>query len=87
MEPDEPSSMRTGTCFITTGDRFEQYKYDVCLKEVSGKRNYLLIGDSHSAMLWPALAAALRDANVMQELAPLPASRRSVLLALTTAAR
>ena len=27
---DEPSSMRTGTCFITTGDRFEQYKYDVC---------------------------------------------------------
>lgn len=58
--------MRTGTCFITTGDNFEQYKYDVCLHEAGNKRNYLLVGDSHSAMLWSALSASLRDANVMQ---------------------
>ncbi len=63
---DESGSMRNGTCFITTADDFKEYKYDVCLHQVSGKKNYLLLGDSHSAMLWPALSSSLDDANVMQ---------------------
>lgn len=63
---DEIKSMRTGTCFITSQFHFERYKYDTCLHEDNGKRNYLLIGDSHSAMLWSALASTLPDANVMQ---------------------
>ena len=58
--------MRTGTCFITTDYHFEQYDFDTCLRQDGGKKNYLLLGDSHSAMLWHALSSSLQDANVMQ---------------------
>jgi peptidoglycan/LPS O-acetylase OafA/YrhL len=58
--------MRTGTCFITTDFHFEKYNYDTCLRQDSGKKNYLLLGDSHSAMLWYALSSSLHDANIMQ---------------------
>jgi len=60
------SYMRLGTCFITTDYHFEKYNYKACLSQDSSKRNYLLLGDSHSAMLWSALSSSLRDANVMQ---------------------
>jgi peptidoglycan/LPS O-acetylase OafA/YrhL len=63
---EEIRSRRTGTCFITPEYHFENYNYDVCLRQESGKKNYLLLGDSHSAMLWPALSSSLQDANVMQ---------------------
>jgi hypothetical protein len=59
-------SLRTGTCFITTDYHFEDYDPNACLHELSSKKNYLLLGDSHSDMLWPALASSLPDANVMQ---------------------
>ena len=59
-------SMRTGTCFITTDYHFESYDYNTCLHKEAGKKSYLLVGDSHSAMLWSALAEDLKDANVMQ---------------------
>jgi peptidoglycan/LPS O-acetylase OafA/YrhL len=59
-------SMRVGVCFITTDYHFENYDLNVCLRQDSGKKNYLLVGDSHSAMLWPALASSLEDTNVMQ---------------------
>jgi peptidoglycan/LPS O-acetylase OafA/YrhL len=58
--------MRTGTCFITSDDHFEKYNYNVCLRQDSGKKNYLLLGDSHSAMLWFALSSSLHDSNIMQ---------------------
>ena len=58
--------MRTGTCFITSDNHFEGYNYNVCLSQDSGKKNYLLLGDSHSAMLWSALSSALHHANIMQ---------------------
>jgi hypothetical protein len=62
----EDKSLRTGVCFITTDYHFEKYDYDTCLREESGKKNYLLLGDSHSAMLWSALSSALQPSNVMQ---------------------
>ena len=58
--------MRTGVCFITTEQNFKSYDSEKCLREDNGKPNYLLLGDSHSAMLWSALASSLKDANVMQ---------------------
>lgn len=58
--------MRTGYCFVTTDYHFEQYDFSTCLREDKEKRNYLLLGDSHSAMLWPALATELKNSNVMQ---------------------
>jgi len=62
----ETRSMRTGVCFITTDFTFEMYQRDVCLRQDPVKKNYLLLGDSHSAMLWGGLASSLKDANVMQ---------------------
>ncbi|HEY1805440.1 MAG TPA: acyltransferase family protein [Terracidiphilus sp.] len=62
----ELRSMRTGTCFITTEYHFEAYDISTCLHQVEGERNFLLLGDSHSAMLWSALAHGLKGANVMQ---------------------
>jgi peptidoglycan/LPS O-acetylase OafA/YrhL len=62
----EIRSQRTGTCFITTEYHFERYDHETCLHEDEEKKNYLLLGDSHSAMLWPALASELKHANVMQ---------------------
>ncbi len=62
----EDKSLRTGVCFITTDYHFEKYKFDVCLQQEPGKKNYLLLGDSHSAMLWSALSFALPSSHVMQ---------------------
>ena len=64
---DSEEIVRTG-CFITSDYHFENYNYNLCLhKDDSGKKNdYLLLGDSHSAMLWSALSLALPNANVMQ---------------------
>jgi hypothetical protein len=63
---EENKSIRTGTCFITTEYHFEKYNYDTCLREEKNRKNYLLLGDSHSAMLWSALSSALQPSNVMQ---------------------
>jgi peptidoglycan/LPS O-acetylase OafA/YrhL len=57
---------RMGVCFITTADRFDNFKYNTCLRRISDRRNYLLLGDSHSAVIWPALSNALDGRNVMQ---------------------
>jgi peptidoglycan/LPS O-acetylase OafA/YrhL len=62
----QPNSQRVGSCFITTEYHFEQYNPSVCLSQDTNKKNYLLLGDSHSAMLWSALSSSLHDANVMQ---------------------
>jgi peptidoglycan/LPS O-acetylase OafA/YrhL len=58
--------MREGTCFITNIYTFEQYDRGLCLQPKQGERNYLLLGDSHAAMIWMALSQALPGTNVMQ---------------------
>jgi hypothetical protein len=60
------NATRMGVCFITTGTRFEDFKYNTCLKRATDKRNYLLLGDSHSAVIWQALSKALDGSNIMQ---------------------
>jgi peptidoglycan/LPS O-acetylase OafA/YrhL len=67
VHQDSDEIVRTG-CFITSDYHFENYNYGMCLHaDDSGKKNnYLLLGDSHSAMLWSALSLALPNANVMQ---------------------
>ncbi len=67
LQHDSEEIARTG-CFITSESHFENYNYNVCLREdKSGlKNNYLLLGDSHSAMMWSALSRSLPNANVMQ---------------------
>jgi peptidoglycan/LPS O-acetylase OafA/YrhL len=63
---EELQSMRAGVCFVNSGDRFEQYRPDVCLRQDGSKKNYLLLGDSHSAVLWSALSSSLPEDNIMQ---------------------
>jgi peptidoglycan/LPS O-acetylase OafA/YrhL len=58
--------MRLGVCFITTEEHFENYDAQKCLHADPKKPNYLLLGDSHSAMLWDALATSFGNANIMQ---------------------
>jgi hypothetical protein len=65
-DPGHTASMREGTCFITSGNRFTEFKDDLCLHQIDGKRNYLLLGDSHSAALWKALSSSLPNDNIMQ---------------------
>ncbi len=64
---DSEEIVRTG-CFITSDYHFEKYNYNLCLhQDDSGKKNnYLLLGDSHSAMLWSALTLAMPNVNIME---------------------
>jgi hypothetical protein len=66
LHGDQSKAMRTGTCFITSEISFERFDPNACLHEVPDKQNYLLLGDSHSAMLWSALFSSLPNVNVMQ---------------------
>jgi hypothetical protein len=56
---------RTGVCFITPANSFANFQRDVCLPN-TGKRSILLAGDSHAADLWPGLAAAFPDRDLLQ---------------------
>lgn len=59
-------AMRTGLCFVEATTSFADFNVNACLHQDNTKKNYLLIGDSHAAVLWPAIAASLPDVNVMQ---------------------
>lgn len=66
LRGDQSKAMRTGTCFVTSEISFERFDPSICLHEVPDKPNYLLLGDSHSAMLWSAFSSSLPNVNVMQ---------------------
>lgn len=60
------SFARKGTCFLDTDDKFSDYKTEVCLQRPPGKPNWLLLGDSHAALLWHPLAKALPQVNLLE---------------------
>jgi hypothetical protein len=55
---------RPHACFAMFAD--QTYKPNLCLRIVPGKRNVLLIGDSHAAQYWLALTRRFRQANILQ---------------------
>lgn len=57
-------SFRRGTCFITQNN-YESYNPGLCMKRVAGRKNFLLVGDSHGAHLWFGLSRNV-PANIMQ---------------------
>jgi hypothetical protein len=61
-----PQEMRIGTCFITTKYHFSQFQADSCMKIDPDRKNYLLLGDSHSAALWYGLDKMMPNANILQ---------------------
>jgi peptidoglycan/LPS O-acetylase OafA/YrhL len=57
---------RSGSCFLTWSYGFEDFQKARCLTPVAGKRNILLLGDSHGAHLYYGLSTMLPDVNVLQ---------------------
>ncbi len=65
MQKDE-NAQRLGTCFLDDTTGVMDFDFDYCLQLKPGVKNYLLLGDSHAAAIWPALESTLSEANVMQ---------------------
>ena len=57
---------RMGVCFISAGSTFADYRREECLTRDPARPNWLLVGDSHGAHLWPGLSAANPEINLMQ---------------------
>jgi hypothetical protein len=65
-DPATEAQYRVGTCFLTSRDPKASFDPAVCLKNVPGERNELLIGDSHAAQLWFGLSSVFKNINFMQ---------------------
>ena len=58
---------RRGTCFIDSHiQQVSDFDFNTCLTQSAIKPNVLLIGDSHAAHLWKALADTYPNLNFMQ---------------------
>jgi hypothetical protein len=57
---------RKRTCFIATGYNLEPFDVAACATPKPGKRNVLVLGDSHAADLWYGLSRRLPEAEVLQ---------------------
>ncbi|MFC0384630.1 acyltransferase family protein [Muricoccus vinaceus] len=60
------ANYRAGTCMISSGFTFQNFRKEVCLARSASERNFLLLGDSHAAHLWRGLEQIIPDANIMQ---------------------
>jgi len=65
LKKDE-AAQRLGTCFVDATTGAMSFNFNYCLQQRPDVKNYLLIGDSHAAAIWPALQELLPRANVMQ---------------------
>jgi peptidoglycan/LPS O-acetylase OafA/YrhL len=63
---DTEQEMRIGSCFITSGNHFSDYKQTTCTSTDPGLQNYLLIGDSHAAAFWFGLSRELKNARILE---------------------
>lgn len=61
--PEHVAQTGLGTCFISGT---EGLNVDRCFRTVPGKRNILLIGDSHASQYWGALRERFPDLHVVQ---------------------
>jgi hypothetical protein len=59
-------SFRMGSCFLTPEFSMKDFDQSKCMHVKSDKKNYLILGDSHAATIWPGLASALAPSNVLQ---------------------
>jgi len=57
---------RLGQCFIAQPSVAADFDSQHCLEEHSGKRAYLLIGDSMAAQLWYGLSITLNGSDILQ---------------------
>lgn len=64
--PERRFQFRTGTCFLEGGGA----PAPACVARAADRPNWALIGDSHGAMLWRALAERYPAVNLLQRTAP-----------------
>jgi peptidoglycan/LPS O-acetylase OafA/YrhL len=57
---------REGTCFIDPPYGFADFDRGKCLPFKTGRKNFLLIGDSHAAQLWYGLSKLMTGTNILQ---------------------
>lgn len=57
---------RLGSCFLTPDFSMKDFDYGQCMHIESNRKNFLLLGDSHAASVWPGVVSALAPANVLQ---------------------
>jgi hypothetical protein len=57
---------REESCFIYGKYEFEDFDKAKCLHGIAGRKDYLLVGDSHAAHLWYGLSTAFHGVNVLQ---------------------
>ncbi len=57
---------RQNECFFAPGTDFSELKPSVCLPDEPARKQFLLIGDSHAADLYPGLSTVFPDVNILQ---------------------
>jgi len=68
MHHDVASQFRAGTCFLTsTENSIKFYQKDECISWDKDKKNYLLIGDSHAAHYYSAMASLLKKNETLSQ--------------------
>jgi peptidoglycan/LPS O-acetylase OafA/YrhL len=60
------SKQRLGGCMIDPRQNFADFHPEECLDVDGVKKNYLILGDSHAAMFYPAFAAVFPQFNFLQ---------------------
>jgi peptidoglycan/LPS O-acetylase OafA/YrhL len=61
------ADMRGDKCLLTgASNDLTYFDQQTCLKQSATRPNYLLLGDSHAAHLWPGLLQVDPDVNLMQ---------------------
>jgi peptidoglycan/LPS O-acetylase OafA/YrhL len=62
----DEQAQRLGSCFLEPSFGVMSFDYNHCLVRNPSQKNYLLLGDSHAAAIWPALKSSFSGVNVMQ---------------------
>ena len=66
-QPKYRVDQRAGTCFLHSGfDDVALFRKDLCLDIVPGRKNFLVMGDSHAANFAAAIAGRRPDIHVLQ---------------------
>ena len=64
--PVRDAAFRAGACFIDSRYRAADFDPRACLQATPGRKQVVLMGDSHAAHLWSALAKVAADTDVLQ---------------------
>ncbi len=64
--PSAQQASRLGSCFLTPDFSMKDFDYRQCMHIENDRKNFLLLGDSHAASVWPGVVSALAPANVLQ---------------------